>query len=295
LAITNYLIPNYLITATKTDLLLWNLSKRKLVWKKRVYEQVGEIKTISVYNKLLLIGTHTGLYITELSSRNIITILNVRPTTEFSTPSMTCTAMNDITICCGTNLCDILIMTQKASKCVQHSGRVNVVKLVGGVHRSLLSAGDDQLIYRWNSTTGEVLQCYEGHSGYISDIAGNLAANAVLSCANDNTVKRWNYRTGIVEYSMDKIPNPCKLCYTYDHRSYIGTKDGIVFELDMVNNKIIKEYVITDTPIVHIQDNTTELCVVGKDGNIFILNKTKEDINVLSSLDDIVSACKIAI
>jgi len=53
----------------------------------------------------------------------------------------------------------------------------------------------DKLIKLWDSTTGEFIQNFEGHTKGISDIAWSSSSDLLASGSDDKTVRLWNVAT----------------------------------------------------------------------------------------------------
>jgi len=61
--------------------------------------------------------------------------------------------------------------------------------------RSLVSAGDDQLVHQWDATTGRALDTFAGHQAPVSAV-GFAADGSIISAGGDKAVVVWNLTPG---------------------------------------------------------------------------------------------------
>jgi len=57
--------------------------------------------------------------------------------------------------------------------------------------RTVLSGSDDGKIYCWGSTTGNILETFNGHTGGVFDVIYSERNECFVSCGNENTVSLW--------------------------------------------------------------------------------------------------------
>ena len=62
--------------------------------------------------------------------------------------------------------------------------------------RSVLSAGNDGTLRRWDARDGQLLDTWNGHQGWVNACAFSPDGRSVLSAGTDGTLRRWNARDG---------------------------------------------------------------------------------------------------
>jgi len=124
---------------------------------------------------------------------------------------------------------------------------LTIAWLPGG--QTIVSAGVDQTLRLWNSTTGEHLRTLDNHVGSVNEVAVQPAASrdipaTVASISEDRTVRLWQPSIGrLLRFARLKSP-PRTLVWSPDgNRLVIGCDDGHVRIVDANTADII-----SDTP-----------------------------------------------
>ena len=71
-----------------------------------------------------------------------------------------------------------------------------VACIIQGEGTDVLTCSWDKTIRRWNSSTGECLKIYEGHTEWVLSILYDEATKRIFSASNDKTIIVWNGETG---------------------------------------------------------------------------------------------------
>ena len=119
-----------------------------------------------------------------------------------------------------------------------HAARVYCI--IQGEGTDVLTCSVDKTICRWNSLTGECLQIYRGHTGWIHFILYDEATKRIFSASGDKTIIVWNGETGEKIGVME------------------GHDDG-VWSLTQVNNTTIASG--SDDGTIKVWDMTTLACI----------------------------------
>ena len=62
-------------------------------------------------------------------------------------------------------------------------------------HTLLASGSDDRTVKLWNSSTGQLLRTFTGHSHYVESVAFD-SGHLLASGSRDRTIKVWNTTSG---------------------------------------------------------------------------------------------------
>ena len=62
--------------------------------------------------------------------------------------------------------------------------------------KTILSAGDDQMVRLWDAATGKELRCFAGHKSSVWVVAFSRDGRLALSAGKDDTMRLWEIATG---------------------------------------------------------------------------------------------------
>jgi len=102
---------------------------------------------------------------------------------------------NGLFVACSDGTARIIdIFTGKEVILHGHAGDVRCI--IQGEGTDVLTCSWDNTIRRWNSSTGECLKIYEGHTDWVQSILYDEATKRIFSASDDETIIVWNGETG---------------------------------------------------------------------------------------------------
>ena len=89
--------------------------------------------------------------------------------------------------------------------------------------RTILAGGNDQVIYQFDTSTGELVREMKGHEGLVRSLHLDSASGRVVSGSYDNSVKAYDMRTGQTIVNFMKWTSSWILSAKADYRRIIAT------------------------------------------------------------------------
>ena len=99
--------------------------------------------------------------------------------------------------------------------------------------RTILAGGNDQVIYQFDTNTGELVREMKGHEGLVRSLHLDSATGRVVSGSYDTSVKAYNIRSGENVVSFAKWTSSWILSAKSDYRRIVATsQDGRAVIMD---------------------------------------------------------------
>ena len=99
--------------------------------------------------------------------------------------------------------------------------------------RIILAGGNDQVIYQFDTNTGELVREMKGHEGLVRSLHLDSASGRVVSGSYDTSVKAYDLRTGENIVNFTKWTSSWILSAKADYRRIIATsQDSRVVIMD---------------------------------------------------------------
>ena len=99
--------------------------------------------------------------------------------------------------------------------------------------RTILAGGNDQVIYQFDTSTGELVREMKGHEGLVRSLHLDSASGRVVSGSYDTSVKAYDVRTGETIVNFTKWTSSWILSAKADYRRIIATsQDGRAVIMD---------------------------------------------------------------
>lgn len=89
--------------------------------------------------------------------------------------------------------------------------------------RTILAGGNDQVIYQFDTSTGELVREMKGHEGLVRSLHLDSASGRVVSGSYDTSVKAYDLRTGETIVNFTKWTSSWILSAKADYRRIIAT------------------------------------------------------------------------
>ena len=89
--------------------------------------------------------------------------------------------------------------------------------------RTILAGGNDQVIYQFDTSTGELVREMKGHEGLVRSLHLDSASGRVVSGSYDTSVKAYDMRTGKTIVNFSKWTSSWILSAKADYRRIIAT------------------------------------------------------------------------
>lgn len=89
--------------------------------------------------------------------------------------------------------------------------------------RTILAGGNDQVIYQFDTSTGELVREMKGHEGLVRSLHLDSASGRVVSGSYDTSVKAYDMRTGETIVNFTKWTSSWILSAKADYRRIIAT------------------------------------------------------------------------
>ena len=91
----------------------------------------------------------------------------------------------------------------------------------------LLSGGNDNLVKLWNSTSGELIRTFTGHTGHVGSVCFNLDESQIFSGSyEDGTVKIWDKNSGQLIKSISRDAGIVSILLRNDGDAIVASSDG---------------------------------------------------------------------
>jgi len=140
---------------------------------------------------------------------------------------------NGLFVACSDGTARIIdIFTGKEVILHGHAGDVRCI--IQGEGTDVLTCSWDNTIRRWNSSTGECLKIYEGHTDWVQSILYDEATKRIFSASDDETIIVWNGETGeriaVLEGHGDRVWSLARVNST---TIASGSDDGTIKLWDM--------------------------------------------------------------
>jgi F-box and WD-40 domain protein 1/11 len=99
--------------------------------------------------------------------------------------------------------------------------------------KHILAGGNDMVVYKWETTTGQLVHTYRGHNALVRSLFLDAANNIVVSGSYDQSLRVYNYETGKVLGDYENWTTSWILSAKSDYRRIICTsQDGRSLMLD---------------------------------------------------------------
>ncbi|BAY03882.1 hypothetical protein H6G54_23250 [Anabaena cylindrica FACHB-243] len=121
-----------------------------------------------------------------------------------------------------------------------HSNSINSI-VYSPDGNTLASAGRDQVIKLWNTSTGGLIKILTGHSDWINSLAYNPDGKILISGSRDKTIKVWNVSTGReIRILAGHNNSVCFLSYSPDGNTLAsGSADKTIKLWNVSTGKVI--------------------------------------------------------
>lgn len=89
--------------------------------------------------------------------------------------------------------------------------------------RTILAGGNDEVIYQFDTNTGELVKEYEGHNRLVRSLHLDSTSNRVISGSYDHSVKVFNTETGELSIDLPGWTTSWMLSAKSDYRRIVAT------------------------------------------------------------------------
>jgi F-box and WD-40 domain protein 1/11 len=89
--------------------------------------------------------------------------------------------------------------------------------------RTILAGGNDQVIYKFDANTGELVGEFDGHTGLVRSLHLDSANGRIVSCSYDMSVKIFDAETGALLIDFPGWTTSWMLSAKSDYRRIIAT------------------------------------------------------------------------
>ena len=97
----------------------------------------------------------------------------------------------------------------------------------------VLAGGNDQVVYKFNTETGELVHTYQGHTGLVRSLFLDAFNDIVVSGSYDQSLRIYNYSTGKLYGTYENWTTSWILSAKSDYRRCVCTsQDGRALMLD---------------------------------------------------------------
>ena len=109
-----------------------------------------------------------------------------------------------------------------------HTSPVQIVSFSPNGRR-IASAGDDNTIKLWDSTTGEELRTLVGHAGPVTSVSFSPDGQFIASGSRDRTFKLWDVDSGKKLKTIKRYTPVLSVCFSPDGRQIaVASHDGVI-------------------------------------------------------------------
>lgn len=99
--------------------------------------------------------------------------------------------------------------------------------------RYVLAGGNDQVVYKFDTQTGEAVANFEGHTNLVRSLYLDGSNGRVVSGSYDMSLRVWDYETGEIRMNLPNWTTSWMLSAKSDYRRIVSTsQDGRVLIMD---------------------------------------------------------------
>jgi WD40 repeat protein len=114
----------------------------------------------------------------------------------------------------------------------------------------LLTGCDDQSVRLWNLDTMQVVQRYQGHTGFVYAVAFSPDGRLVASGSQDKSIRVYDRKSGNQIARMDQGNPVSNVAFSSDSRHVFSSGDDAVYMWDAANGKLFKKFAAPNMGIV---------------------------------------------